>query len=695
MSPKRIILAIVLFALLSGGVLVHFYLLQRDFTSQHKEFTLTLAKIQSKELQIKHAVLQNALLSYQDLDAIARYTNELETTFTQALEAKILKDTNYKKVYDKLATLQKTLAVKLLGIEDQVMLNVGIRNSLLFLSTQLQQLDLHTQSNQQLYVQANIILKRFNDTILTQDLDYLSRERYLLQSESSDPKTKQFIENFNLHSQYLMRNFPQFIISTKYILNNTLTYSLQDLKQLFEDLALDDFRNLDLLALLLFCVFLSSTFVIIMLTLKYLRENKKLHLMAESLEHSLSHDQLTGLRNRQSFMKQLGQLKHPHILLINIDSFKNINDIYGNHIGNRLIESLAKLLLRCMADMPHIGLYRMGGDEFAVLFDFINEQTALQRAHKLQKTIAQNSFSLRHLDITLSVSIASNNIAPIVENADLALKLVKKDLTRRVIAFEEKLDLKESVKKNLKMIEHIRHAIREQRVIPFFQPIVNLQNSKIEKYEALVRIELKNGEILSPAIFLDTLKKTSYYYEITTIMVQKTIEIAKQYPQYRFSLNISMIDILNTPLKEMILKELQKNFGTNSPLDIELLESEHIQDVANVKEFIDALHGLGAQVLLDDFGSGYSNFSYFSDLDIDLLKIDGSIIQEITQSQRKAHMLQSIIDFSKGLELENVAEFVETKEIAHTLKKLGVKYAQGYYFGKPMPKPLDDENVTL
>lgn len=695
MSLLRLIGVILFLALASAFILVSFYLLQRDFTTQYKEFTLTLSKLESKELQIKHDILQNALLSYQDLDSIAKHSNDLHTIYLEAIRSKILEDETYTKVKNKLFELEKTLQVKLEGIEDQLMLNVSIRNSLLFLSTQLHQLDLDSAQKMHVYAEANKILKRFNDTVLTQDLDYLSREHYRIASESKDPKLQQFIENFNLHSEYLIKNFPQFIISTKYILNNNLTLAIEDISSLFKDLAMKDFRTLDFLALILFSIFLAAVFVIIILTLKYFRENKKLLHTTHSLEYSLSHDQLTDLRNRQSFTQELSQLKNPHLLLINIDNFKNVNDIYGNPIGNHLIKALAKFISALLEDTPHIGVYRTGGDEFAILFDEISEQKALELAYEIQTNIAKKNFSFNHLDIAISVSIASNNLQPILENADLALKRVKKDLTRRVIAFKEELNLKKSVKENLKIVDLIKHAILEDRVLPFFQPIVNLQNSKIQKYEALVRIELKNGEILSPALFLDTLKKTSYYQEVTSIMMQKTIQVAKAYPQYRFSINISMIDILNAPLKNMLLRELRENFQTNSPIDIEILESEHIHDIDKVKEFITELHALGSQVLLDDFGSGYSNFSYFSDLEIDLVKIDGSIIKEIVENERKSHMLQSIFDFSQGLRLENVAEFVETKEIAQMLKKMGVKYAQGYYFAKPAAKPLDNENVDF
>jgi EAL domain-containing protein (putative c-di-GMP-specific phosphodiesterase class I) len=241
----------------------------------------------------------------------------------------------------------------------------------------------------------------------------------------------------------------------------------------------------------------------------------------------------------------------------------------------------------------------------------------------------------------------------------------------------------------------IRSAIFNDRIVPFFQPIVNLQTLKIEKYEALVRLKLEDGTFLPPFKFLNISKKTSYYHEITKIMIEKTINIAKKFPKYRFSINISMADILDDEIISILLYSFKNNPSVCSRIDIELLEVEHLENISLVQTFIKNKHRFGSKILIDDFGSGYSNFSYFSDLDIDIVKIDGSIISEITTNDRKLHMLKSIHNFSKGMNMSSVAEFVETREIALLLRDIGVEYAQGYYFSKPLEMPLESDDVTL
>ena len=246
----------------------------------------------------------------------------------------------------------------------------------------------------------------------------------------------------------------------------------------------------------------------------------------------------------------------------------------------------------------------------------------------------------------------------------------------------------------MKTIDQIKTAIKNDKITPFFQPIINLKTSKIEKYEALVRLKLEDDTLLPPYKFLDISKKSSLYHHITKAMIEKTLEMAKEFPQYRFSINISMIDIVDTKLTKMLFETLSKNPDAASSLDIELLESENMQDLKVVQDFITKLHSFGSKILIDDFGTGYSNFSYFSSLDVDLVKIDGSIVSEIETNERKLHMLKSIHKFSDGMNMKNVAEFVETKEVASLLKEIGVEYAQGYYFSPPLERPLQSSEVV-
>ena len=176
-------------------------------------------------------------------------------------------------------------------------------------------------------------------------------------------------------------------------------------------------------------------------------------------------------------------------------------------------------------------------------------------------------------------------------------------------------------------------------------------------------------------------------------MIIKTLKVAQEFPNLRFSINVSMIDILNDEFVNLLVENLKENESISSGLDIELLESEGLHDIAKVSDFINKVRKYGSKILIDDFGSGYANFSHFSELDIDIVKIDGSIVSGVTTNKRKLHMLKSIHNFTQGMKLDNIAEYVETKESANLLREIGVRYAQGYYFSKPLEYPLSSDEI--
>ena len=689
---------IVFLGLLSSVSLIYFYIVQRNFTANNKHFLISLSSLQKCQGELTYSILQNSLFTYHNQDTIGRNVHNLQDALKELQDSPLLRDKAYEIIKLKLQALEEKINTNIEDVNEHLMFNAAVRNSLLFLSRFVAQTDMQESELIELYIKANMILKNFNDAMLTLDLDYIDKEEYLLFSHSSNKEVQEFIETFNLHSQYLITKLPKFMLKTKFLLYNDIADSISEINDDFTKVALEDFKSLDIFATLLFTTFLLSLALIVWLIINYIKENKKLIETKESLEYSLNNDLLTSLGNRKSFSEKLKMLHTPHLLLINIDDFKHVNDIYGDTIGNKLLRSLATFLVHFLENTPYKhSLYRIGGDEYAVLFENIPDDEALELASKIEQAIASHTFSFHNskIKINISLSIASNSIKPILENADLALKVVKKDLLHSVISYNDSLNLKKNVKENLKIIDTIKDAINTNRVVPFFQPIVNLQTLKVEKYEALIRIKLEDGTLLQPSQFLETAKKTSHYQTLTNIMVHETLKTAEKFPTFRFSINLSMLDILNPTITANLYAKLQANPQVASRIDIELVESEKLSMTQEITQFIEQLHAFGVQILIDDFGTGYSNFSYFAALDLDIIKIDGSIVAEALEDTKKMHMLKSIYKFSRGLGLQSVAEFVETKETALMLQELGVEYAQGYYFSAPLQEPLKELSFRL
>jgi diguanylate cyclase (GGDEF)-like protein len=695
MKLKKLMYFVLAVGVASSIAIVYFYIVQKNFTKNHREFLLCVNSLEYSNSHLEHLILQNSIYSYHNQDEISQSINKLEDEYKNLKSSHLLKDSTYAKVKKDVDLLKSHLYLNLQNVEEYLMLNAGIKNSLVFLSRHIENAAFLQKEDRHLFLQATKILNHFNNAKRMQDIDYINHNNFLLKSNSKNIKTKKFIESFNLHSKFLITKYPIFIQTTKTVLHNNLLLYIKKIKQEFSSLALNDFKALDIFALILFTIFISSLLLIVVLFVKYLKENKKLQKTTASLKHSLTYDQLTDLHNRKAFEDDLQKIKEPHLLLINIDGFKYINDIYGNDIGNIVLQELAQILKDEFSDIDQTCIYRLGGDEFGVLFNKISNKKALRIASELEKKISNYDFKVYDLTLHLLVSIASNSIAPILENTDLALKLLKKDHTKRILEYNDDLNIKTDVKENMNTIELIKHAIKEDRIVPFFQPIINLKTSKIEKYEALVRLKLNDDTFLTPEKFLNISKKSSYYHFITKTMIEKTLNMAKEFPQYRFSINISMIDILDAKLTQMLFETLSANPNIANRLDIELLESENIQNLKIVQNFIARLHKFGSKILIDDFGTGYSNFSYFSNLDIDVVKIDGSIVSEIETDNKKLHMLTSIHKFSNGMHMQNVAEFVETKEVVMILREIGVEYAQGYYFSRPLERPLESDEVVI
>jgi len=694
MRLKKLISLVIGLGVLSSFAIIYFYIIQKDFTKQHREFLLSLNTFKSAHIDLEHQILQSSIYSYHNQDEMAKNIDSLESEYKALLESQILKDATYAEVKKELQGVQQDLNQHIRNTQNYLMLNASIKNSLVFLNHFIEEANFLQEQNSKLFKNSWQILKNFKDAKFMQDIDYINRNNFLLSSNSKDQKTQDFITSFNLHSNFLIKNYPPYVQTTKNILSDSTRNNLEDIKKEFSQLALSDFKALDIFATILFSVFIFSLLFIIILFLKYLRENKKLQKTTASLEYSLTHDRLTGLLSRAAFEDKLQETAKPHLLLANVDSFKFINDVYGNDVGNIVLQELANIIKSEFSSRKNVSVYRLGGDEFGILFDDIASQDAFEIALELEKKISDYNFLVYELSLHLRVSIASNFIAPILENTDLALKEVKQNYAIRVLQYSEDLNLKTNVEENMKIVEQIKIAIKNNNIIPYFQPIINLKTKKIEKYEALVRLRLADGTILEPFKFLEISKKSSYYHYITKSMIEKTLEMAKEFPKYRFSINISMIDILDEKLLKMLCATLKENPTIANRLDIELLESENMQNIEAVQDFIKSIQQYGSKVLLDDFGTGYSNFSYFSSLDIDLIKIDGSIIREIEIDNRKLHMLKSIHSFSNGMNMKNVAEFVESKEVADLLQEVGVEYAQGYYFGRPLERPLESDEIN-
>ena len=406
----------------------------------------------------------------------------------------------------------------------------------------------------------------------------------------------------------------------------------------------------------------------------------------KELKDSLITDRLTQLPNRLKLLEDVknhDKSSNRHLAILNIDRFKEINDFYGHKTGDKILEQTA-LIIKKICMCPDSTIYKLPSDEYAIftVSDISTDQFYIN-INKSITSIQETKYEINGniIFITISCGIASNRNY-IITKADMALQIAKND-KRSVITYDNSLDTSEIINQNLQGIALLKDAIKNDKITPYFQPIYNVKTAQIEKYESLARIILDDGEVVAPYKFLDIAIKSKLYPSITRNIIRKSFEFFNAY-DYEFSINISINDVLNHNTVDYIIKSLE-DFEKPQKVVFEILESDKIGNYQELKEFITKVKRLGSKIAIDDFGSGYSNFSHILELDVDYIKIDASLVKKVATDKNAEKITKTIIKFAHSLEIETIAEFVEDKKSLNILQEMGVDFIQGYYIGKPKP----------
>ena len=392
-------------------------------------------------------------------------------------------------------------------------------------------------------------------------------------------------------------------------------------------------------------------------------------------------DHMTQLPNRQKLMEDLIEDKNLKLAIINIEKFKEINEYYGFDTGDRLLVELSTILSKHLANYK-LSLYKLPGDEFAMLTDRSIEKeefkklilSTLEMIKAFNFEIEGNKFTIRAIS---GASMQKNYFI----NAEMAINHAKLSDVE-LIFFDDNLDIKDQLINNIKWTNKIKQAISDDRIVVFAQPIVCNKTQDIKKFECLVRMIDTDDSIVSPAQFLNTAKRSRLYPALTKIVITKAIEYFKDKDDH-FSINFTLEDILNQDIVDFITQQINLYDGLGHRMIIEIVEDEGIENYEEVSSFIENMKFMGCKIAIDDFGTGYSNFDYLMRLNVDFIKIDGSIIKNIDHDKNAKVVTELIVDFAQRLNIETIAEFVYKEEVLDIVKTMGVDYSQGFYLGKP------------
>ncbi|MCX6074061.1 MAG: EAL domain-containing protein [Campylobacterales bacterium] len=403
----------------------------------------------------------------------------------------------------------------------------------------------------------------------------------------------------------------------------------------------------------------------------------------KKLQPHFKTDFLTSLGNRVKLIDDLEIIDNPSLALVNIVNFKEIKREYGYRIGNDVLIWVGEILYDFSIDTT-IDLYRLNGDEFAILTSKMSFKNFQELLFLIAAEVKNSSFNigLHRIPIKIKIGISTGE-NDILLHADIALKEVK-TISEDILVYHEGIKVSQEYKNNLFWKSKIIDGIKNNLFVPYYQSIVDNQTGVTHKFEALIR--LKDGDtVISPVHFLELSKKSRYYFELTMIMIRKTFEMFRD-NEYEFAINFSVQDVQSEEVLYYFRNMIYKHSGIQKRITIEIVESEVIENFEVMNLFINQMKVMGCKIAIDDFGIGYLNFEYLAELKVDFIKIDGSIIGGLGINSHSNDIVESIVSYANKNNIKTIGEFVSNEELYTQAKALGIDYSQGYYFSEPMEK---------
>jgi len=430
-----------------------------------------------------------------------------------------------------------------------------------------------------------------------------------------------------------------------------------------------------------FIIFIFVMFFTFMIARTILKEfnkfRKTIQLSEKKLKYKLYIDNLTKLKSRKALVEDIEHKRFSCLIIVDIDNFRNINQFFGADIGDEYLKEFAKILKNFRKTITDsISIHRLGSDEFGIEIKNSNYSKTKLIAEQLFEFCTLQKIEIENELFDVDVTVVFSDFPNPLRKALVTLAYAKEN-HKNLLAYSDIKHINKE-KEFFQMKKMLKLAIEEDQIVPFAQPIVN-KDKMVIKYELLMRIVTPTSVI--PPYFLDYAKKAKLYNKISAIMIKKSFEFIKK-TDVLCSINLDIQDIENEEMVESLKAYMEY---VNKPVVFEILESESFKNYKKLKEFTYEFKKYGALFAIDDFGSGYSNYSEVLELRPKYLKIDGSLIKNINSSKENEILIESILFFTKMIGIKTIAEFVEDEKIFDRLKKLNVDEFQGYYFGKPMP----------
>jgi diguanylate cyclase (GGDEF)-like protein len=424
------------------------------------------------------------------------------------------------------------------------------------------------------------------------------------------------------------------------------------------------------------------------------RENIELR-----LQHQIKHDALTGLPNRSFLRERLESVltclhdqpdRRCALLYLDVDRFKMINDSLGHLAGDEMLKEVAQRLQRCVREPDMVA--RISGDEFAVLLEAATPEVAQSVARRVLETLGMPILLAgKEIGPSASIGIAIGNnrytaADELLRDADLALYRAKELGRNRFQLFDE--TLAKNLVDVLTMEVELRQAIQRDEFEPYFQPVCRLGSREIVGYESLLRWNHPRLGVLGPADFLKIAEDGGHIEAIDWRVFEAGCKLIGQLdsPEKFLTINVSNLHLRQADFQERLERMLERSGLPPARLTIEVTEGALLDDPDRVRATLDRLRQIGVGAALDDFGTGYSSLSYLHSLPLRMLKIDRSFVQALDGGTNAAtSVVAAILAMARALNIQVVAEGIETQAQRTALLRMGCEFGQGYLFGRPAP----------
>jgi diguanylate cyclase (GGDEF)-like protein len=410
-----------------------------------------------------------------------------------------------------------------------------------------------------------------------------------------------------------------------------------------------------------------------------------------------TYDEQTGLLNRirlkeavaEALLETQRYRTTAAFLLIAIDNLALINDAFGFDVADAVIVGIGERLRGLARRVDAVG--RFAGNKFGLVLNNCSEDKVTQTLTRLLDNVRANVIETQHGAVSTTISAGCVLLPMHAAHVDLALARAEEALTAAkqkrndsFVIYAPSRERERTRLNNINVADELVAALNERRIKLAYQPVVSSANGETMMHECLLRLEQPDGTIVPAGRFISVAEKLG----LINLLDYRAMELAMQTlvdnPNVHLSLNVSGSTTSDRMWLETLVSALRNDRSLAERLVIELTETVAIQEMSGSVEFVTTLRDLGCRVAIDDFGAGYTSFRNLKTLDVDLVKIDGSYVQDLLANKDNQFFIRTFVDLARNFNLPTVAEWVGTEEEVAMLRDFGVEYLQGFYTGKPM-----------